>query len=117
MTKQVVCRLSEVHMSSQVGIEIKEGKIWNLLLLVAGSFTEHHYNAAYSLIRVSIQFIKKNAHLENTGILVEIDDRGIALVEIGLQWPCIQTHIQCAFTCMSISRTHISKIGPPEQYF
>ena len=43
MTKQVVCRLSEVHMSSQVGgIEIKEGKNWNLLLLVAGSFTDHH---------------------------------------------------------------------------
>ena len=40
MTKQVVYRLSEVdlHMSSQVGIEIKEEKIWNLLLLVAGSF-------------------------------------------------------------------------------
>ena len=31
--------------------------------------------------------MKKNAHLENTGIdlLVEIDDRGIALVEIDLQ--------------------------------
>ena len=36
--------------------------------------------------------MKKNAHLENTGIdlLVEIDDRGIALVEIDLQWACIQ---------------------------
>ena len=29
--------------------------------------------------------MKKNAHIENTGILVEIDDRGIALVEIDLQ--------------------------------
>ena len=34
--------------------------------------------------------MKKNAHLENTGILVDIDDRGIALVKIDLQWAWIQ---------------------------
>ena len=55
--------------------------------------------------------MKKNPHLENTEMLVAIDDRGITFAEIDLQWVCLQnTHAVYIHGHVHFQDTHF-KIG------